>query len=58
MEEDKRLDIIREEAARQERELVGERERVREAWRDTDFSEEQMDLRIIRQEKQWDKHLL
>lgn len=57
MEEDKRLDMIREEAARRERELDGERERVREARRDADFAEEQMDLRIIRQEKQWDKNL-
>jgi len=36
---------------------MGERERVREVRRDVEFAEEQMDGRIVRQEKVWEKQV-
>lgn len=57
MEDDRKLDLIREEAARREKELIGERENVREIRRDVEFAEEQMDGRIVRQEKVWEKQV-
>ena len=40
MEDDRKLDLIREDALRLEKDLVAERERLREIRRDTDFAEE------------------
>jgi len=57
MEDDRKLDEIRDDALMQESELMKERERLRELRRDEDFAEEQMELRIARQSRQWDKQL-
>lgn len=38
-------------------ELIEERERLREIRRDFDFADEQMDNRIVRQERTWAKGL-
>ncbi len=54
---DRALDEIRAEALEQERQLVTEREAVRERVRDVDFADEQMDARIDRSQKAWAKQL-
>ena len=51
MEDDRKLDLIREDALKKERELNMVREKFREERRDIDFMEEQLDLRITRQER-------
>ena len=48
MNADLKLDLIRDDAKRQENELVKERERLREIRRDTDFAEEHLDHRIVK----------
>lgn len=58
MEDDRKLDMIREEALRQEKELIKEREGLREERRDADFAEEQIDQRMVRYERQWEKQLM
>lgn len=56
-ETDFKLDQIREDARLQEMELIAERERLRDIRRDVDFADEQMDHRIVRQERTWAKSL-
>ena len=58
MNADLKLDLIRDDAKRQENELVKERERLREIRRDTDFAEEHLDHRIVKQDRVWAKALI
>ena len=57
MQDDRKLDMIREEAQRQEQELIQLREEVREQYRDADFEDEQMGNRIIKQERVYGKQI-
>ena len=58
MADDRKLDMIRDEAHRLERMLIEERERARDRRRDVDFEDEQQDERMVKQERVWQKQLL
>ena len=51
MQDDRKLDLIREEAHALELQLLEEREDVREHIRNLDFEDEQLDARIVKQER-------
>ena len=57
MQDDKKLDLIREEAHAIELQLLEEKEDVREQFRDVDFEDDQLEARIVKQQRAYAKQL-